>query len=508
MLHQAAPTRHILYLLLFTLLISGCNLSVSSPSTPAKGQLVAEETQTEAAPTAAPAAVGISTAPAERQYPPPPAELPEVSLDVELFYAERWMRVQQTIDIINQSSDRWEEVVFDIPLNYVPGAFMLDSVRVVMNGTVQEGTPPLFGQETALRVPLPAPVKPGESVHIEMGYRVIFPPVSPTDWPPIGTTGWTTNLIQAGEWYPALVPYVEGEGWHVWRYHPVGDPTVYPLTNVSLTVTTEQDVIVASGGLIDEKDGVWRFKVDAARGIAFLASPHYEVAERKVGDLLLSSYYLPEHADAGKAALDIAEDAIDLFSDLYGPYPYKSLTIAENGFFGGMEYSELISITDYCYRTYRDEPNSVLNALVAHETAHQWWYGAVGNDQPNEPWLDESLAFYSEQLYFEHYYPAYTGWWWEKRVDVYNPYGPVDATIYSYERSDYFITSMYGQAARFIQNLRELMGDDAFFDFLLDYQATYRWQSVTARQFFDTVRKHYNGDLTPLLKDYFAETDW
>jgi aminopeptidase N len=35
---------------------------------------------------------------------------------------------------------------------------------------------------------------------------------------------------------------------------------------------------------------------------------------------------------------------------------------------------------------------------VAHEVAHQWWYGLVGNDQYAEPWLDESLATWSEEL--------------------------------------------------------------------------------------------------------------
>ena len=496
----------ILDLLLIVVFTSGCNFSTPAPS---PTQPVEKDVPVESAPL-------ISTVnpdtdeivPASYQSILPPSDLPEVAFDVELFYAERWMRVHQTVDIKNLSPDAWEEVVFNVPINYTPGSFMLDTVTVVLGDMTQEGTPPLFGQETILRVPLPSPVQTGGSVHIEMGYRVIFPAVASTDWPPIGTTGWTENLIQAGEWYPSLVPYIEGEGWHTWRYHPVGDPTFYPLTNVSLKITTDQDVTVASGGLLEQKDGVWQFRVDAARGIAFIASPHYQLTERKFGDILLSSYYFPEHAEAGKVALDVAENAIKLFSEIYGPYPYQSLTIAENGFFGGMEYSEMISITDYCYRTYRGEPNSVLNALVAHETAHQWWYGAVANDQANEPWLDESLAFYSELLYFEHYYPEYTQWWWEKRVDIYNPYGPVDATIYSYERSDYFIPSMYGQAARFIRELRKLMGDDDFFAFLQDYQATYRWSSVTAQDFFDTVRRHHDGDLTPLLKAYFAKSDW
>jgi aminopeptidase N len=39
--------------------------------------------------------------------------------------------------------------------------------------------------------------------------------------------------------------------------------------------------------------------------------------------------------------------------------------------------------------------------VIVHETAHQWWYSMVGNDQILEPWLDESLADYSEVVYYD-----------------------------------------------------------------------------------------------------------
>ena len=37
--------------------------------------------------------------------------------------------------------------------------------------------------------------------------------------------------------------------------------------------------------------------------------------------------------------------------------------------------------------------------LLAHEIAHQWWFGLVGNDQLREPWLDEGLANWSAWSY-------------------------------------------------------------------------------------------------------------
>lgn len=463
-------------------------------------------------PTLTPRPDPFSTAtpiPAQR-VPPPDSGLPELRFDVELMYYERWMRVAQSVTLQNNTGDTWEEVVFNVPLKTVTNAFHLDAVTVTQ-GTKAAYDLPNFTDLTVLRVPLAAPAERGDAVQIDLAYRVVIPPVEKTAWPPIGTTGWTYELIQAGEWYPSLVPYTEGEGWHTWRYHPVGDPTFYPLVNAQITIRAEPGITIASGGAVNglgtypglAEDGAWHFQVEGARGIAFLASPDYRVAVGEVHGIPVYSYYLPDHELAGQTALAVAEESIELFEGLYGPYPYPGLAVAENGFFGGMEYSSLITVTDYAYSTY-EEPPSLLHALISHEVAHQWWYGAVHNDQANEPWLDEALAFYSELLYFERYLPDEVEWWWQKRVDQYRPEGPVDAKIYDYEISGNFILLVYGQAARFMQRLRDTMGDEAFFAFVQDYYARHRWGIVTADDFFEAARQHTEADLQPILDGYFA----
>ena len=43
----------------------------------------------------------------------------------------------------------------------------------------------------------------------------------------------------------------------------------------------------------------------------------------------------------------------------------------------------------------------VIDSVIVHEIAHQWWYGLVGNNQIRTPWIDEGLAEYCTAVFFE-----------------------------------------------------------------------------------------------------------
>jgi peptidase M1-like protein len=85
--------------------------------------------------------------------------------------------------------------------------------------------------------------------------------------------------------------------------------------------------------------------------------------------------------------LRIAALSMRRYAAWYGPYARPELDLVEgpsevaNGGVA-MEYPELVLTPA--------DPTS-----VAHELAHQWFYGIVGDDQYREPWLDESFAEFS-----------------------------------------------------------------------------------------------------------------
>ena len=68
-----------------------------------------------------------------------------------------------------------------------------------------------------------------------------------------------------------------------------------------------------------------------------------------------------------------------------GPYPHPYFKVVQSAGGYGMESPGLIWIPT-------GSRSANLRYLVAHETAHQWFYGIVGNDQALEPFTDEAAA--------------------------------------------------------------------------------------------------------------------
>lgn len=91
------------------------------------------------------------------------------------------------------------------------------------------------------------------------------------------------------------------------------------------------------------------------------------------------------------------------YGNQFGRYPYQEYDVVKTGgFFGGMEYPSIVFIQD----EYFSRTDQVADAIVAHETAHQWFYGLVGNDEVREAWVDESLTDYATMAYLQSVDPA------------------------------------------------------------------------------------------------------
>jgi aminopeptidase N len=243
--------------------------------------------------------------------------------------------------------------------------------------------------------------------------------------------------------------------------------------------------------------------LSGARTFVFSASNAYLSTSTTVGDVLVTSYYADGNQKAGEAILKATVQAIEVFSEVYAPYPYKTLNIVETFYPDGMEYDGLFFLSRNFYTAY---DGTLLNNLIMigiHEVAHQWWFGLVGNDQALEPWLDEALCTYSERIFYERVSPGVVGVWWNFRVNDFQPTGKIDISIYQGVSFRPYTNAVYLRGAKFMENLRTRMGDEAFFDFLKDYAAQMTHQRATAGDFFRILYSHSSVDISDIIATYF-----
>ena len=199
----------------------------------------------------------------------------------------------------------------------------------------------------------------------------------------------------------------------------------------------------------------------------------------------------------------MAAEALVLYSELFGAYPYDSLTIVEADFFDGLETSGLFFLDQVFFDTYIEYPTGWLTTLIAHETSHQWWHTQVGNDAALEPWLDEALATYSERLFYEHRYPEWVDWWWYRRVNIFSPQGMINGSVHDYEDFRHYVDAVYLRGVTFLEALRMRIGDEAFSAFLSDYARQGAGKVFTADDFFRILGDHSQADITELIANYF-----
>jgi hypothetical protein len=190
------------------------------------------------------------------------------------------------------------------------------------------------------------------------------------------------TAIRLGSFFPIL-PWVPGSGWALDAPTRVAAETsTSPTADFDVTITAPAGLgVVASGVQVSPHHWV----AGAVRDFAIAAGDFQYV--RRVAQAphpvnLTVAISRGVEVDPQQAA-DDAQLALEHLARLYGPYPWRTLTVAygPNLTGEGIEYPTMIF-----------QGPDRRRLITAHEVAHQWFYSLVGNDQARDPWLDEALA--------------------------------------------------------------------------------------------------------------------
>jgi hypothetical protein len=476
-----------------------------TPLTPASPSREPDSTSTP--PPAAATLAPISQASAS---PLPPTPLPYVrpayDLDVTINYPAKKVDVVQQITFENTTGESLKTLLLAVEPNLTDGVFILKNLKI-NDKTTDEYK--LDGQK--FEIHLKTPLENGKTIKIGLTYHITMPLIVASDPNLVRPQifGYTTRQINLVDWYPFIVPYRPGAGWILHKPWFYGEHLVYNLADFKVTVRftgTEpgNDPLVAASGWAEPDLGITHYYLENGRTFALSISDQFKVASQQIGDVTVSSYYFNDlYAASGQATLAATVRAVKTYTELFGAYPHKTLAVAQGDFKDAMEYDGLYFLSNSYYDLYNDSEESDLVRVAAHETCHQWWFGRVGNDQAQEPWLDEALSMYCEKLFYEKNYPAEVAWWWTYRVDYYQPQGYIDLPVQDYGGFNPYENAVYRMGAHFLNDLRQQIGDEAFFAFLKDYSTRMNGKTATTADFFRILRKHTNADISALISTYF-----
>lgn len=399
-------------------------------------------------------------------------DLPQYDLEISVDPQARRLNGSMSLSLPNTTGRTLSDVVlrlypqFPRDLFGDGGDIKMDVRDVVVQGVPTSGS--YEAQRTALRLPLPNRVTTNERITIRLSYSANIVP-----W----QRGEGTFPLPS--FYPMLAAWQDGWRTDVSRF-PDRVYAASALYHARITVPQGWTAI-SSGSTIATTDGDGTTTFEAVTGpvreFAFSIGRFASARAQHNNVEIVVWHRTGDGLDAAADAMaKHAAASIATFDREIGPYPYRALEFhlinAKRGFDIGTEYPGLVIML------LNGRYTADTRYVTAHEVAHQWFYGVIGNDIFNEPWLDEAFAQYSGTLVEEQ---------WGGKAAAARVYDrqiahlaartklPAGLSLQQYGSWNTYYAGVYGRGAQFLHTLRGEIGDEAFFAGLQRYYRDHKY---------------------------------
>lgn len=335
-----------------------------------------------------------------------------------------------------------------------------------------------------LRITPATPVAQGKDFSLEIRYEGS---PGPTDgnWGDVGWEELADGVLVAGQ--------------------PVGAPTWFPCNDhpsqkatFRISVTADAGYRVVANGLVvghrrkaSRETWVYEVHEPMAPYLATLVIGRFQLVElgrlphRESPAVGIFAALPPSLRDGARAALRDQQAMLRLFTELFGPYPFRDYTVVvtEDELEIPLE-AQTLSIVGRNHATRSWESQR----LLAHELAHQWFGNSVTVRRWEDIWLHEGFACYAEWLWSEHAGQgsersrAEAAWvvMASRRQDiVLGAPGP----------SMMFDDRVYKRGALALHALRRTLGDDRFFRALRAFCEENRHGNAGTADFVELLRR-------------------
>ncbi len=314
-------------------------------------------------------AAALTGCPAPTELPAPPANRPTYAMTVSIAAGKKVVHGTSRVSFaLDRPSDR---IVFrlwpNMPAERQVGARL--EVRNVRVGGADVAT----SEPDPTTLVLARPVAGGERVTVSMSWTLRLPR-TPTE-----RLAFAFG-VRLSSFFPLLA--WSGTEWALDPPEPQLETWTSPVADFDVKIATPRGMRVFASGV---SIGKGRWRAVAVRDFA-LEAGRFKVARRTVhvpAPVVVRVAVASTIFTVPRTFLDAAANALTTFSQRYAPYPWRTYTVVVEADRPtlGEEYPTIVFVSP-----------DLGSQVVTHETAHQWFYSLVGDNQARDPWLDESLA--------------------------------------------------------------------------------------------------------------------
>jgi hypothetical protein len=396
------------------------------------------------------------------------------AVDAQIAVGTGIIKVATTITARNDSGAGIDRLELNTLATRLGGTFTITSATV--DGSAVAATV----SDQTLRVPLGGVLPAGATAQVKIAYRATLR---------TGLAGPTGSSWMFTRYHGTLSMY----RWIPWvsLARPFdrpnhGDPFVTPSSpSVSVHLALDKSLVLAAPGasLPTAASKSWSFTIANVRDVSIVLAPDFTVTKSTVNGIAVRAYSRPG-GYSGTRLGDLARAALSKeAARLAVPYPWASYTVVETAGGYGLESPSMIWIPS-------NTLSSNLTYLVYHETAHQWFYGMVGNDQQREPFADEGAA----DMLARTVLGTLRGSRCAK--------DELDRKITGYSSSCYYET-IYVQGANKLNSLRSTIGTTKFWTAIKTYLNANKFKLAGSKQLLEAIRASTTINLVPTLHARF-----
>lgn len=315
----------------------------------------------------------------------------------------------------------------------------------------------------------------------------------------------------------------EGDGCSLWW--PMKDHiSDEPDNGARMTFTVPQNLVcVSNGKLLETKQDVFpgkqsytwevtspinNYNISVQLGNYVLLQ---DTLQRGDNVEVLNHFVLDYHKAVASTVFPQARKVIHFFEKYFGDYQfwndgYKLVEVS----YLGMEHQSAVTYGNIWsnwggdHRSWTKDYYGIIDGLLFHETAHEWWGNSITATDPAHMWLHEGTAVYSEAMYIEQElgYNVMIDFMLRKRKGIQNKLpivGPENENYWAFGDS-------YNKGAWVLHTLRYLINDDRiWWDVLKSFAVNHAKSHVKTEDFVQHVENKTGTDLGYFFKQYFYE---